>query len=1222
MKSPRTPISTTPRSGRAQACPGRGPHYALCAGAALLLTLAATLTLASPALASAWWRISARAAPTYLPPGGHGLIELSADDLGDSGVSGAESEITIEDQLPAGLSVSEASAIIARRGGTDSPSAEEKEHWSCSVIQERDLSCSTSEAIPPYESLAVEVPVAVNEPPATITALPNRASVQGGTDEGTGAAVPGASQAHLLQVSNQPVPFGIEEGGYSIVPEEAGGSLDAQAGSHPFQLTSTLQFNQILEDVGEGKTDLVPGAPALPRNLNFELPPGLLGNVTATERCSALQFQTFYRSSNLCPAASVVGVATVTALEPNRFGYFTKAVPLFNLEPARGEPARFGFEADWIPVTLDASLRSGSDYGVTVSVKDATEAAQVLSAQVTFWGTPGAASHDASRGWACIRGGAENPSSEPCPTPASHSSAAFLTLPTSCGGELFSRLRGEAWSGQPISGESALQGPLGEGLGALEGCPLPFKATLGVQSEEQQSEGGEPQQTHSASTPTGLALDVHLDQQGTLSEASAGDSDLNSTTVTLPEGMLLSPSAANGLQACSEAQIGFQGPPSEPDPLSPAEAQPLSFSEAAPACPQASKLGEVQIETPLLGEELKGSVYLAEPAPLGEADRNPFGSLIALYITAESQSLGIRVKLAGEGRIDTRTGQISTTFKDTPQLPFEDLRLKLFGGPRGPVSTPARCGAYATDASFTPWSSDEVTNALSAPGELSIESGPGGSACPDGALAFSPSFGAGSESSQAGAFTSFQLQIAHPDGDQALSGVSLKLPPGVAALLASVTPCPEPQAARGECSGESEIGKASASAGLGPDPYTEQGRVYITGPYDGAPFGLSIVTPAVAGPFDLGNVIVRASIDVDPHTAQVSIRSGLPTFLQGAGMPATGIPLQLKGITVSVDRPNFEYNPTSCEPMKIEGTLQGAEGASQGVSSPFQVSGCQNLPFKPHVTAQTRGRTSKADGASLSLRFVSAKGQANVAKTVLTIPAILPARLSTIQKACLAQTFEANPASCPEGSDIGSAIVHTPVLESPLTGPIYLVSHGNAAWPDAELVLQGEGITVILDGQTAIKKGITTSSFLSVPDAPFQSLEASLPEGPHSALTTSLPIKAKYSLCGKKLQIPMVLTGQNGAVIEQKIPVSVQGCGAVKAARAKKLTRAQRLKKALASCRRRFRHSRARRVRCEARARKAYGPRHRRKGKDKKAKRAGAANGGQAGRVAIGVNRS
>ena len=265
------------------------------------------------------------------------------------------------------------------------------------------------------------------------------------------------------------------------------------------------------------------------------------------------------------------------------------------------------------------------------------------------------------------------------------------------------------------------------------------------------------------------------------------------------------------------------------------------------------------------------------------------------------------------------------------------------------------------------------------------------------------------------------------------------------------------------------------------------------------------------------------------------------------------------------------------------------EGASQSVSSPFQVQGCQNLPFKPEIKAYTQGQASKANGASLDLDFKDRAGQANVQKTILTIPSSLPARLTTIQKSCLAKTFEENPASCPEGSDIGQAVVHTPVLKAPLEGPIYLVSHGNAAWPDAELVLQGEGITVILDGQTAIKKGITTSSFLSVPDAPFSSLEATLPQGPHSALTANVPEAQHYSLCSQKLSIPAQLAGQNGAELNEKVPVSIQGCHAVKAAKAKKLTRAQKLKKALASCRKRFRHSKARRQSCERKARRAYG---------------------------------
>ena len=366
------------------------------------------------------------------------------------------------------------------------------------------------------------------------------------------------------------------------------------------------------------------------------------------------------------------------------------------------------------------------------------------------------------------------------------------------------------------------------------------------------------------------------------------------------------------------------------------------------------------------------------------------------------------------------------------------------------------------------------------------------------------------------------------------------------------------------------------------------GRVYITGPYQGAPFGLSIVTPAVAGPFNLGNVVVRSRISIDPSTAAVTISSGLPTMVQGVGRLASGVPLQLRQINVSIDRANFEFNPTNCTPVSITATLTGAQGASANVVSPFQVANCQNLPFKPTFTASTLGKTSKADGASLTVRVTSSRGQANIGKTTVTLPQALPSRLSTIQKACLARVFESNPASCPEGSDVGMAVVHTPVLKSPLSGPAYLVSHGNVAFPDVEFVLQGEGITLILDGGVSIKKGVTTSSFDAVPDAPVASFEAILPEGPHSALTTDIPAKEKYSLCKTKLVMPTVITGQNGVVIKQSTNVAVAGCKKTVMSAGPKLSRAQLLKHALKECAKKHKHAKARRVACEKQARKRY----------------------------------
>ena len=766
----------------------------------------------------------------------------------------------------------------------------------------------------------------------------------------------------------------------------------------------------------------------------------------------------------------------------------------------------------------------------------------------------------------------------------SRSPIPLLTLPTSCTGALRTSLEGFAWSGEPIAGQSTLQNSLGTALETLENCPqLPFEPSLEIQPEQPpEGEGQAGEQTTGASTPTGLQADVRVAQAGTLSNSALADADVKSASVTLPAGLLLNPAAASGLQACSEQQIGYQGQSTEPDPLEPGAMQPLRFSTAKASCPQAAKVGAVKIKTPLLAEELHGWVYLATPAPNGEPAQNPFDSLIALYIVAENETLGLRVKLAGQGELNEQTGQITTSFKTTPQVPFEDLKLQLFGGPRGPLTTPQSCGGYTATSSFTSWSGAEARP--QAQPSFQITAGPDGGACPAGQLPFAPIFQAGSAGNQAGAFTSFTLQLDNPDGDQALSRLAMHLPAGVAALLAHVTPCPEPQASRNECGPESLLGQSLASSGLGPDPVQLPGNVYLTGPYEGAPFGLAVVTPAVAGPFNLGDVTVRSRIDVDPHTAQVTITSDpFPLFLKG-------VPVDLKQIQVQVNRPNFEYNPTNCSPMRLEGTLSGAEGASSSVSTPFQVAGCQNLLFKPGMTAATQGKTSKADGASLGLTFKSKAGEAHVAKTILTIPATLPARLTTIQKACLSAMFEADPASCPEGSDIGTATVHTPVLKNPLAGPIYLVSHGNAAWPDAELVLQGEGVTVILDGQTAIKKGVTTSSFQTVPDAPFETVEATLPEGPHSALTTNLPFKDHYSLCGQSLTIPTTLGGQNGTLVNESVKVSVQGCRAVKASKAKRLTRAQRLARALKACRQTHKHSRAERSPCERRARRRYLP--------------------------------
>ncbi|HEY2251473.1 MAG TPA: hypothetical protein VGH74_10455 [Planctomycetaceae bacterium] len=585
---------------------------------------------------------------------------------------------------------------------------------------------------------------------------------------------------------------------------------------------------------------------------------------------------------------------------------------------------------------------------------------------------------------------------------------------------------------------------------------------------------------------------------------------------------------------------------------------------------------------------------MVDGAYLAKADTNPFGSPLVLYLFAEDPVSGVKVKLAGKINLNQSNGQLVSTFEGTPPVPFETLKLNLFEGSTASQSTPSTCGNYTTPAHFLPWSSASTTDASAT---FSITSGPGGGPCPSNPLPFSPSMNASSSTQQAGAYSPFSFTIGHPDSDQSLTGVEAHLPLGAAAMLSSVELCKEPPAGQEwNCSANSLIGKATASSGFGPNPFTLPGNVYITTGYNGAPFGLLVSTNAEhAGPFNLGIINVRSRINVNRDTAQVTVTTdpgprneALPTILRG-------VPVDLKQINVTVDRPSFEFNPTNCSPLATTGTLHGAGGASSAVSSPFVVSNCTSLPFKPKLTASTQGNASKANGASLNVRVESAPGQANIAKTKLVLPITLPSRLTTIQKACLDSVFEANPAGCAEGSNIGSAVVHTPVLKEALEGPAYLVSHGSAAFPDVEFVLTNkEGIELILDGQTDIKKGITTSTFNSVPDAPVTVFEAKLPEGPHSALTSNVAESKHFSLCGAKLTIPTTITGQNGAVIQQETKVPVSGCAAVKGFKVSKL------QAALKACKKKFKHRKKKPIACEKKARKKYGAKHKSSKKKKK----------------------
>ncbi len=1049
-----------------------------------LTWLCACVGVASAAVPS--WKLDSLAVPGNLPPGGTGTLIVSATNLGAGEVNASSSKVTLRDTLPGGLT---ATSVHGQVGGLANLIGL-RAPVTCVVVSGSLVECAFEGTLPPYEQLEAHIAVSVAAG-ARGSGEVNETSVEGG-------GAPGASLARPLTVSAEPTRFGV--GAYELEGLEEEGSVDTQAGSHPFGVTATLDLN---------RSATAPYQPAQPKDLNFELPPGLVGNPTPLPQCSDAAFTQRIVYVNECPADTAVGVANVTIYEPEFGGLLTVMTPVFNLKPAAGEPARFGFLALIAPVILDTSVRTGGDYGITVSVNNIVQNTSFLSSQVTLWGVPGAAIHNSSRGWNCLdegvyaylgAEGACEAANEGAPPP-------FLSLPTSCTGPLRTSVLADSWlDAGSFTPSEALSEP------AMDGCNrLPFEPSISVAPDES-----------AGSTPTGLSVNVHVPQTAGLNPQGLSQANVRNTSVALPEGMQISPAAADGLQSCSQEQIAMSSP-------------------GSPSCPEQAKVATEQITSPLLSEPMEGEVYLAAQ------DENPFGSLIALYLYAEAPKEGIKIKLAGEVKLDERTGQIVATFPNDPQLPFENATLHFFGSDRAPLSTPALCGQYTSTASITPWSGNAPATPTST---FAITSGPNGSSCAN-PRPFQPSFQGGTTNLQAGGYTPLTMTMSRPDADQPLGKLSIVFPPGISAGLQGVKLCEEPQAAAGDCPAESQIGQVIASAGLGGDPFSvETGKAYITGPYGGAPFGVDVVVPAVAGPFNLGTEVVRSKIEVNPTDAHLTVVSDkFPTMLDG-------IPLQLQHINVTVNRPNFVFNPTSCEPTKLTGQLESSEGATADVSSPFQVSNCAALSFKPEFKVSTEAKTSRTEGATLHVRLTLPSGaqgtKANVHEVKVSLPKQLPSPLKTLQKACTEKVFAENPANCPVASRVGEAHVTTPVLEGGLKGPAYFVSHGGAKYPELIMVLVGEdGVTVQVHGETFIgKQGITTATFSTVPDVPFSTFELALPKREYPALS------ANGNLCqaqaAGKLLMPTEMIGQNGDKIRQSTKIAVTGCPKVKKAAKKK----------------------------------------------------------------------
>jgi hypothetical protein len=1047
------------------------------------------------------WYATTAVYPSHLSPGGKGYIVLEVYNVGGAASSGP---VTVTDTLPTGVTATEAGyngAGFATEGEIPGGESHYGKQWECSVGSV--VTCtSDSEGLPSIPPGEMEfLAIAVNVPGDAVGTGVNTVAITGG-----GALTPANTTS--------PVSFGTApaKSGYQRVDSwfsGVNGTLDTQAGSHPYSLTVSL----VLENDG-----LAPIAE--PRNITVNLPRGLIGNPTAIPRCTSAQL-----NSQKCPPDTQVGIDRPALGGPSAFYYaegeapsieesgqdfmFAPQFPVYNMVPPPGEPAQLGFSFNGLGTRINAKVRSASDYGISTVIENILES-QITSNTITIWGVPGDLTHDYQR---CGRAEGSVYASH-CDFSATITHAPFLTLPTACEGPQTFTATTEPWA------DEGIQGPLSEvsfrsheNSGAeagITGCDhLSFAPTVSVAPDTTQAE-----------TPAGMTVEVKVPQEGVSSVEGLSTADIKDTSVTLPEGVAINPGQARGLATCSTAQsaVGTEGEPS---------------------CPSASQVGTDQISTPLLPNKLEGDVYVL--------DSNPPN--LKLLVAASGE--GVNLKLIGDVHLDEKTGRLTTTFTETPELPFTDFKLSFSGGAQAALYTPAKCGSYKSTSDFTPWSTPSVADAFPS-SEFAINSGPGGTSC--AAPQFAPTLTAGSTTDQAGGFTDFSLLLSRPDGQQHIEKLQFRAPKGLVGMLSKVPLCEEPQAAAGTCPAASQIGHTTVEAGPGsaplviPEPGQAPAPIYLTGGYKGAPYGLSIVVPVLAGPFNLGTVVVRASIAVDPHTAQLTITTDpLPSILDG-------VPTDLRTIDAVIDKPGFMINPTNCEAQSFSGTATSTEGTTAPISSQFGMGSCQSLKFQPKFAVSIPGHASKANGSGLTAKLtypsVAQGTDADMAKVKVDLPVQLPSQLKTLQKACVAAVFEANPANCPAESIVGHATVNTPLLPVPLTGPAYFVSHAGAEFPSLTVVLQGYGVTVDLVGATFISKaGITSTTFNTVPDVPFSSFELALPQGQYAALGVNLPAKDEDNYCGQTLSMPTAFVGQNGAEIHTSTPISIEGCSSSLAVR-------------------------------------------------------------------------
>ncbi|MBS1845539.1 MAG: hypothetical protein JST53_14070 [Actinobacteria bacterium] len=939
---------------------------------------------------------------------------------------------------------------------------------------------------------------------------------------GSARAAFGVEAGSYLAKAHAPVPMLTVAGGNPLLQRridvEAIRAADpiTQAGAHP-DATASFAFN--VDTAGEPEGNA--------KDAYVELPPGFVGDPQAVPACSR---QTFALIGSLCPSASQVGVATVHIIGSGEI----ETLPLYNLVATFGQPASFGFKVSGKPILLGPRLRSDGDYGLTVEASDISDFYELVGSTVTLWGVPADPVHDSERWNPALSAINEfgQPFAGDWGGTSGESARPFLSNPSWCdSGPLDTVLRIASWQepGRRLPEDPAdpaynSLSPAPTGCGALRfggtGAPVGLTMQPAVRT---------------ADTPSGyearLTLPYNENPKGLASPT------LRDTTVVLPEGVVANPASANGLAACTAGQIGYLG---SNFPLP----NPVRFSEEAARCPDASKIGTVTIHTPLLAKPLEGSVFLAKQF------ENPFDSLLAIYLAVDDPETGIAIKLAGEVEPDPLSGQLTATFSDNPQLPFTELVLSFFGGPGASLANAPTCGTKTTASVLTPWSAPS-TPAVSTTDSFQVAAGPNGATCAatEAALPAKASFEAGAVAPIAGSYTPFVIKVGREDGTQRLRSLDVTLPEGMTGRLAGTPYCSDPAIARAEsrvrpgegaaevadpsCPAASQVGTVAVAAGAGPVPVRVEGRAYLAGPYKGAPLSLAVIVPAIAGPFDLGTVVVRTPLHVDEETARIAANSDpFPTILHG-------IPLDVRSIAIELDKPEFTYTPSSCEAASVDGTATTASGAGIPLRSRFQVGGCSGLRFDPRVLMRVSGPTRRAGYPRLQVTVEGKQGEADISRASVILPRSEFLAQEHIGTVCTRVQYHEGSVpgeKCPAASIYGHARVSTPLLDEPLEGPVVLRSNGGERrLPDLVASLHGQ-IDISLVGYIDSVHGRIRTRFQHVPDAPISKFSLTMKGGGKSLLRNSA------SLCRGKHLAAARFVGHNGA--ERELRVGLQArCG-------------------------------------------------------------------------------